>query len=188
MALVDVHYNFIVVDVGVYGRNSDGGILMNSKLGRSLDSKQLNVPSDTELPGTQNLAPFMILGDEAFPLKTCLIRPYPGKQLDDSLKRVYNYHHCRGRRVVENTFGILTQQFRIFNRRIQAKPENADNIVLATCVLHNFIKINEGRITYNKEENINLTNSRFDITKYSNTGWKCKSTSLLDERTFQRIF
>lgn len=157
MALVDAHYNFIVVDVGAYGRNSDGGILMNSKLGKFLDSKQLNVPSDTELPGTENVAPFVILGDEAFPLKTYLMRPYPGKQLDDSSKRIYNYRHCRGRRVVENTFGILTQKFRIFNRKIQAKPENVDNIILATCVLHNFIKINEGRITYNREENNNPT-------------------------------
>lgn len=77
MAFVDAHYNFIVVDVGAYGRNSDGGILMNSKLGKCLDSKQLNVPSDTELPGTANLAPFVILGDNAFLLKTYLLRPFP---------------------------------------------------------------------------------------------------------------
>jgi len=156
MALVDAHYNFIIVDVGAYGRNSDGGIFMHSKLGKGLDRKQLNVPPCSALPGTTNIAPFVILGDEAFPLTEYLMRPYPGKQLDDDSKRIYNYRHCRGRRVVENAFGILSQKFRIYNRRIQAKPENADNIILATCILHNFIKIHDGKQTYNRGESTNL--------------------------------
>lgn len=37
MALVDAHYNFIAIDVGAYGRNSDGGIFIYSKLGKGLD-------------------------------------------------------------------------------------------------------------------------------------------------------
>lgn len=60
MALVDAHYNFIVVDVGEYGKNSDGGIFMHSKLGKGLDRKQLNVPPSTALPSTTNIAPFVI--------------------------------------------------------------------------------------------------------------------------------
>lgn len=73
MAQVDAHYNFIAVDVGAYGINSDGGIFMHSKLGKGLDRKQLNVPQDTELPGTNIIAPFIILGDEAFPLKDLIL-------------------------------------------------------------------------------------------------------------------
>ncbi|KAL4118911.1 hypothetical protein QTP88_011790 [Uroleucon formosanum] len=87
-------------------------------------------------------------GDEAFPLKTYLLRPYPGKQLDCNEKRLYNYRLCRARRVVENAFGLLSQKFRIYNRRMQAKPENADVIILTTCVLHNFIKKYDGKLTY----------------------------------------
>jgi hypothetical protein len=34
----------------------------------------------------------------------------------------------------------LTQKFKIYNRRIQAKPKNVDNIILSTCTLHNFIQ------------------------------------------------
>jgi hypothetical protein len=34
----------------------------------------------------------------------------------------------------------LAKKFRIYNKRIQAKPENVDHIILATCILHNFIK------------------------------------------------
>lgn len=69
--------------------------------------------------------------------------------MDNNEKRVYNYRHCRARRVVENTFGILTQKFRLYNK-LQAKPENADIIILATCVFHNFIKIHNDRIEYQR--------------------------------------
>jgi len=140
LALVDANYNFIAVDVGAYGKNSDGGILAHSNFGKSLENGSLNIPNDEILPNTNISAPYVILGDEAFPLKTYLMRPYPGKQLDDLSKRIYNYRVCRTRRVVENCFGILVQKFRIFNRRIQSKPENVDYIILATCVLHNYIK------------------------------------------------
>jgi hypothetical protein len=36
LALVDANYQFINVDVGAYGRNSDGGIFTNSNLGKVL--------------------------------------------------------------------------------------------------------------------------------------------------------
>lgn len=139
LALVDSHYNFISVDVGAYGKNSDGGIFANSNLGKALQRGTLSVPGNVALPGTSNEAPHVIVGDEAFPLKTYLMRPYPGQDLDIS-KRIFNYRLCRVRRIVENAFGILVQKFRIYNRRIQAKPENVDYIILATCILHNFIK------------------------------------------------
>jgi len=140
LALVDAHNNFIAVDVGSYGKNSDGGILAHSNLGKALENNSLKIPESKTLPGTNTKAPFVIVGDEAFPLKTYLLRPYPGKQLDCFDKKIYNYRLCRPRRVVENTFGILSQKFRLYNRRIQSKPENADFIILATCVLHNFIR------------------------------------------------
>jgi hypothetical protein len=76
-ALVDAHYKFTVVDMGSYGRNSDGGITAHSKLGKYLET-HLGIPEDKQLPGTLCLAPHVIMGDEAFPLKTYLLKPYPG--------------------------------------------------------------------------------------------------------------
>ncbi|XP_071054469.1 uncharacterized protein [Onthophagus taurus] len=139
LALVDANYNFIAVDVGAYGKNSDGGIFANSSLGKALQQNSLSIPQNAALPNTATEAPFVIVGDEAFPLKTYLMRPYPGKDLDGP-KRIFNYRLCRARRIVENAFGILTQKFRIYNRRIQAKAENVDYVILTTCILHNFIK------------------------------------------------
>jgi hypothetical protein len=48
---------------------SDGGIFAHSKLGKYLET-HLGIPEDKHLPGTLCLAPHIIVGDEAFPLKT----------------------------------------------------------------------------------------------------------------------
>ncbi|XP_066596893.1 uncharacterized protein [Prorops nasuta] len=143
LALVDAHCRFICVDIGAFSKNSDGGILAHSAMGKALENGNLNVPKDAPLPGITTYAPYVIVADEAFPLKRYLLRPYPGRQLDSDSKRIYNYRLSRARRTVENTFGIFTQKFRIYCRRIQAKLENVDHIIMATCILHNFIKYHD---------------------------------------------
>ena len=106
--MVDVSYKFTVVDIGLYGRNSDGGIFVHSKLGKYLET-QLGIPEDKQLPGTSCLAPHVIVGDEAFPLKTYLMRPYSGSQSKrDSKESIFNYRLSRTRRLTENEFGILS--------------------------------------------------------------------------------
>ncbi|XP_076660748.1 uncharacterized protein LOC143364136 [Halictus rubicundus] len=81
----------------------------------------------------------------AFPLKRHLLRPYPGSQAEGTEdKTFFNTRLSIARRVVESAFGILSQKFRLYNRRIQGKPDNIDTIVLATCHLHNFIRAHEG--------------------------------------------
>ncbi|XP_046472514.1 uncharacterized protein [Neodiprion pinetum] len=141
MALVDADYRFIAIDVGAYGKNSDGGIFANCAFGKAIDDGRLNVPPAKPLPGTNVPVPHVIVGDEAFPLKKNIMRPYPGSQLkDDEAKRIFNYRLSRARRISENAFGILSQKFRIYQRRIKMKPEHVDNVVLATCCLHNFLR------------------------------------------------
>jgi len=41
---------------------------------------------------------------------------------------------------MENVFGLLSQKFRIYNRRMQAKLENADVIILSTLCTSQFYK------------------------------------------------
>lgn len=68
MALVDANYNFIAVNVGAFGKDSDGGILSKSKMGRAIFENKFNIPSNRCFAGTNVSAPCVILGDEAFPL------------------------------------------------------------------------------------------------------------------------
>lgn len=73
LALVNANYKFIAMYIGAYGRNSDGGIFSNSKLGKAIMKNKYNIPNCSNLPGTETSAPFVIVGDEAFPLKTFLL-------------------------------------------------------------------------------------------------------------------
>jgi hypothetical protein len=90
---------------GSFGRNSDGRMFAHSKLGKYLET-HLDIPEDKQLPGTSCLA-HVIVGDEAFPLKTYLMRPYTGWQSKgDNEKSIFNYRLSRARRMVENAFRI----------------------------------------------------------------------------------
>lgn len=85
--------------------------------------------------------PYIIVGDEAFPFKKYFLRPYPGSQIqEDNSKRIFNYRLSRARRVFKNVFRILSQKFQIYNRRLKLKPENADKIIMTTCILHNYLR------------------------------------------------
>lgn len=80
------------------------------------------------------------MGDEAFPILENLLKPYPRNQsLHDRKKAIFNYRLSRARRIVENAFGILTQNFRIFSTAIHLNVEVIEDLVTAACILHNMI-------------------------------------------------
>ncbi|RXN01392.1 hypothetical protein EOD39_6951 [Acipenser ruthenus] len=72
---------FMLVDIGSSGRWSDGGILAESRFRKALEQNRLSVPSPRALPGSSTKTLLVVVGDEAFPLKPYLMRPYPGKHL-----------------------------------------------------------------------------------------------------------
>ncbi|XP_056098391.1 uncharacterized protein LOC130077248 [Rhinichthys klamathensis goyatoka] len=149
LAVVDARYLFRMVDVGAYGKSSDGGTLCASDFGKALHQGTLDLPEDARLPGAVDLqpVPHVFVGDEAFPLKRHLLRPYPGKHLDRE-KRVFIYRLSRARRLVECTFGILAAQWRLYHRVLGVSPKVADAVVKATCILHNFLRYEDA----NEEE------------------------------------
>ncbi|XP_062515124.1 uncharacterized protein LOC134190672 [Corticium candelabrum] len=142
MAVCDAHYRFLIVDVGDSGRRSDGGVLAQSAFGQALESGTLSLPSSRELPGTATRAPYVFVGDEAFPLRTHMLRPYPGRNLPDA-KAVFNYRLSRARRIIENSFGILTARWQLFRKPIVAQPEHVVTFTKAAIALHNFLRITE---------------------------------------------
>ena len=96
----------------------------------------MDLPKGRHVPGcSYNPLPYYLVGDEIFPLKTWLIKPYPGKL--DEKQSIFNYRQSRARRVIENAFGILRARWRIFSRPIKAAVENVENYVWATICLHN---------------------------------------------------
>ncbi|CAL9705130.1 unnamed protein product [Knipowitschia caucasica] len=141
LALVDADYRFLAIDVGSYGGNSDGGIFADSALGRALQRGTLHVPPPAELPSAPELGKVnhVIVADEAFPMKPYLLRPYPGRRLEED-KRIFNLRLSRARRISENVFGIMVQRFRVYKKPMEVNPDLVDSVVKATCVLHNYLR------------------------------------------------
>ena len=77
------------------------------------------------------------MADDAFPLKENIQKPLGQAGLTHDT-RIYNYRLSRARRVVENSFGILANRFRVFMTPISLDPAKVENIVIACCCLHNF--------------------------------------------------
>ena len=140
MALVDAHRRFIYVDIGCNGRVSDGGVWSRTNLSALLmdENNPLNILPLKALPGHELKIPHFIVGNEAFPLKSYIMRPYPSRNLDTK-KRIFNYRMRRARMNVRNAFGILSSRFRIFKKSLNNAPERVDLFVLTACCLHNLL-------------------------------------------------
>ena len=66
--VVDVNYNFISVDMGGFGKQSDGGTFLASDLFSFIDGKRISFPEPDFLPHSNVTALYVVLGDEAYPL------------------------------------------------------------------------------------------------------------------------
>ncbi|KAF0704930.1 protein ANTAGONIST OF LIKE HETEROCHROMATIN PROTEIN 1-like [Aphis craccivora] len=147
MACSDADGNFIMIETGFAGRNSDSGIFRASRMGRWLERDGLNLPNPRPLPNDPNEInfPFYFVADEAFPLKKNLMRPNPRRTLTNK-KRIFNYRLSRGRKTVECSFGMMSQKFQVLMSPIRCTNEiTINNIIRSVCILHNFIRKREGR-------------------------------------------
>lgn len=141
LACVDADYCFTVVDIGAFGRESDGGVFSRSAFGRGIDQDRLQIPkSGNELPNTNITAPFIFVADDAFPLKENIMKPFSRSANLSYEQKVFNYRLSRARRVVENAFGILSSRWRVFRRPMEVLPSNAILVTKAAVVLHNFLR------------------------------------------------
>nr|XP_022907301.1 protein ALP1-like [Onthophagus taurus] len=157
-ANVNANYEFIYVYSGTNGRISGGGVIKNTEFYNLLMSNSLKIPQPVNIPGISDKLPYVFIGDEAFPLMTNLMKPYSQSNTTGYEERVFNYRVSRARRVVENAFGIMSNRFRILLQPIATKVETVDDIVLACCVLHNFLRTKSS--SYIQSSNVD----RDDIT------------------------
>jgi hypothetical protein len=75
LAVVDANLRFLVIDVGAFGRSSDGGVFSRSVFGKALQDGTLDLPSPSPITANGQNAPYVFVVDEAFPLRTNLMRP-----------------------------------------------------------------------------------------------------------------
>lgn len=181
LAVCDADKNFLYVDIGAYGGQSDGGVLQQSSLGRKIYENTLNLPSPKELLGSVIMFPHFIIADAAFPLKKNIQKPYGGQHLNEQ-QTYYNERLNSVRKVIENTFGILTQRWRIFLGPIHAQPESVDKFVKAAVVLHNFIKsYKDQNNRYQYVDDIDEANLAFHNIRWGARNATQQSKELRDE-------
>ena len=143
MALVDSGYRFLYVNVGQPGSNSDGGIFNNSVLCSNILNNRAGLPDPEPLPHDNCPLEYHIIGDDAFALRTWLMKPFSRRAMSKK-EQIFNYRMSRARRTVENAFGILAARFRCLLTPLEMHEERAKYIILGCCTLHNmFCERNE---------------------------------------------
>ena len=67
------------------------------------------------------------------------MKPY-GRRMLTREERIANYRISRGRRVVENAFGIVVSRFRIMMTIIELPQATVREVVFTCVVLHNILR------------------------------------------------
>jgi hypothetical protein len=98
LALADANYKFIWASVAEYGSASDCQV---SELRELVEVDELGFPDPKPLTGlTENLPYFFFLGDEAFAVRTWMMKPYSRMGFGHD-ECIFNYRLFRARRVVD---------------------------------------------------------------------------------------
>ena len=106
LAVCNARYEFLLVDIGDSGRQSDGSVYNNSHLGHAIEHNLLNIPQHEKInPDSLKLYPFVFVADDAFGLKPHMMKPDPNQNLPID-QSIFNYRLSRARRIIESTFGI----------------------------------------------------------------------------------
>lgn len=148
LGICDANYLFTFIDIGAYGRRSDGGIFKDSIMGQMFNEKKMNLPEPKPLTIDGMPLPYVLVGDEAFQLTDYLLRPYPGKGDLNPDRKIFNYRISRARRTIENSFGILACQWRILKKPIESTVDNTINMIYAIICLHNWLRKRDDRNEY----------------------------------------
>lgn len=158
LAICDANYCFTLVDNGAYGRRSDGGIFVDSAMGRKFVQGEMNIPRPEPLADEGPNFPYVLVGDEAFLLSYFLLQPYFGRGGLDQGERIYNYRLSRDRRVIENAFGIMVAQWRILSKTMDNTVKNVENIIKAIVCLHSWLRKRDDAEDYVPEDLVDQYN------------------------------
>lgn len=79
------------------------------------------------------------MGDNAFALRTYMMKPYGNKDMTRK-QRIFNYRLSRARRVVENSFGILANSFQVLLTTMMHEADTVRLIVKTFVLLHNLMR------------------------------------------------
>ncbi len=93
LALVDSKYKFVIVDVGAAGSEGNSNTFRNSAFGLDFMEDRIPLLTPRDLPCSNIKAPYVLIGDEAFPSGVHLLKPYSKKSkcATEKTHAVFNY-------------------------------------------------------------------------------------------------
>ncbi|KAG8189419.1 hypothetical protein JTE90_020233 [Oedothorax gibbosus] len=153
LCIVDSNGKFILVDVGNYNGDTGSGIFSNSKLGTEIELHTFRTLPDKALPGTDKKLPHVFVGNASLPMKRNILRPYGSPSSDTEL--AFNDKLAEFReRFADKCFRDLCDKFQIYSDGIQTSLKNVEKLIMATCILHNFLIDDD--VFFGEEEHDNL--------------------------------
>lgn len=79
--IANANYKFVAIEVGAYGKQCDGRTFSDSNVYQQFEASILNISDNENIPSTDISTPFVLLDDEAYPLKTYFLNPYLRQRL-----------------------------------------------------------------------------------------------------------
>ena len=76
LAVCNTDYEFNLIEIVEAGRQSNGGVFPNSNLGYAIVNDLLDFSEPENVNDSDFKLPFVFVGDDAFPMKTNLVKPY----------------------------------------------------------------------------------------------------------------
>ncbi|RUS89926.1 hypothetical protein EGW08_002278 [Elysia chlorotica] len=147
-AVTDADGMFTFLEIGEY---VDTYPFKASSLGQAIMNKEIPIPSEEPVLNATTL-PYVFVSDETFPLVANVMRPYPKRNVTYcSTKRAYNHCHSQVRQVAERTFDKMTSRWGILEGTLVVNYNFAKLIVIACCILHNFVERRKTLDNYNDQ-------------------------------------
>lgn len=147
-AICDSKFRFLDVFIGYPGSCHDANVWKNSPIYRSILGGQVELAENA-----------IILGDSAYPISKFLLTPYRDNGNLSREQKKFNYCLSSTRVLIEQSFGILKNKFRILDRLDTGCLKSVSEIVLACAILHNFV-INNGEATEYIPQDFESTENR----------------------------
>ncbi|KAG1686942.1 Protein ANTAGONIST OF LIKE HETEROCHROMATIN PROTEIN 1 [Nymphon striatum] len=135
---------FIDVGAGWAGKSHDAKIFQSSNFHAKLENGLSNDIDPIQIGGVEIL-PYVI-GDAAYPMSHCLMKPYPDDETLSSAKQNFNFNLSKCRSVIEHAFGRLKSRWRCLAKRLDSPSDKVPTIIVSCCTLHNYCEMNNDRL------------------------------------------
>jgi len=182
--VADLTIRFLVIDIGTYGKRSDGGIFSAFYFISLLVRLWICLTKSCKFLEKWNRNAFSHpWWRGACPVRTSLLKPFARRDLT-SEECVCNYRLSRARRCFARAFGVVTAKWRLLNKAIETNVSEAERTVRCLCLPHYVITDREGTTHDHSflQETAQIAGSRHSKTNVSCISFSRSSEGTVDIR------